>query len=59
MRTWLSFLTGIADELFELFSYVMGLHNGNEPDPEQEKQLAMAIVRKASDEAARREITRP
>jgi hypothetical protein len=47
VREWLLFLASIANELYDLFQYVHTA--GHAPDPEREKQLAMAIVRKASD----------
>lgn len=53
MKGWLRFLTVIADELFELFQMAQ---SKDAPDPEAEKQLAMRLIRKASDERARREI---
>ena len=52
MKDFLAFLVTIADEVYDLFAY----SRAGEPDPEQEKQLAMRIVRKASDERARRDI---
>jgi hypothetical protein len=48
------FLANIADELYDLFVYVRKV--GQTQDPEVEKQLAMRIVRKASDERMRREL---
>lgn len=53
MKDFLSFMAVIADEVYDLFQYS---RSGNQPDPETEKQLAMRIVRKASDERTRREI---
>ena len=55
MREWLMFLAGIATELYDLFAYVQRPPEQRSLDSEQ--QLAMRIVRKASDEQARREIT--
>ncbi len=49
------FLATIATELYDLFAYSQ--RAPAQMDPEYEKQLAMRIVRKASDERARREIT--
>lgn len=55
VRDWLLFLSTIATELFELFAYVQRPPEQRSLDEEQ--KLAMRIVRKASDEQARREIS--
>jgi hypothetical protein len=57
VREWLLFLAGIATELYDLFAYVQ--RPENERSIDQEQRLAMLIVRKASDEQARREIPGP
>ncbi|CAN5754001.1 hypothetical protein BH11MYX2_BH11MYX2_41470 [soil metagenome] len=57
MREWLVFLAGIATELYDLFVYVQRPSEQRSIDSEQ--QLAMRIVRKASDEQARRGIDGP
>jgi chaperonin GroEL (HSP60 family) len=49
------FLAGITDVLLELYTYLQRPADQRSLDSEQ--QLAMRIVRKASDEQARREIT--
>ena len=54
MKEWLTFLAALAEPLYELFQY--SRRTSGELDPEEEKQIAMRIVRKASDERARREI---
>jgi hypothetical protein len=56
MTDFLAFLARIGTELFDLFQYSA---SGNAPDPEYEKMLAMRIVRKVSDDRARREIPGP
>lgn len=56
MSDFLRFLALIGNELYDLFSYSA---SGNQPDAEYEKQLAMRIVRKVSDDRARREIPNP
>lgn len=53
MKEWLSFLGNIADELFQLFQLSQ---RDTAPDPEEEKQIAMSLVRKASDARAKKEI---
>ncbi len=55
MKPWLLFLAAIADELFALYAYTQRPASQHSVDEEQ--QIAMRIVRKASDEQARREIT--
>lgn len=57
MKEFLAFLALIGNELFDLFKY--GADGTGAPDPEYEKMLAMRIVRKVSDERARREIQGP
>ena len=52
---WMRFLAGITDVLLELYTYLQRPADQRSLDSEQ--QLAMRIVRKASDEQARREIT--
>lgn len=54
MKDFLSFLLSIADELYDLFVYVRTVNRSQ--DPEVEKQLAMRIIRKASDERMKREL---
>ena len=53
MKDFFSFLLLITDELYELFIYYK---QSGRSDPEKEKQLAMEIVRKVSDERTRKEI---
>lgn len=53
MKDLLTFIASIADELLELFAMSQATEA---PDPEAEKDLAMRLIRKASDERARREI---
>ena len=55
MRDWLRFLGLIADELHDLFVEVQSDAELNE---ERNKQIAMRMMRKISDERARREIER-
>lgn len=50
---WLSFLAAIAEPLYALFKHI---EEDEESDPETEYQLALAIIRKAKTERARREI---
>jgi hypothetical protein len=57
MREWLIFLSTIATELYELFTYVQ--KPADQRSIDQEQILAMRIVRRASDEQAKREITGP
>ncbi len=57
MKAWALFIASIADELFELFEYIQRPAEQRSLDTEQ--RLAMKLVRKASDEQARREITGP
>ncbi len=52
MKELLTFLGGIAPEIHDLYEYV----RGSARSPDAELQLAMRIIRKASDEQARREI---
>lgn len=54
MKDFISFLLSIADELYDLFVYVRTVNRAQ--DPEVEKQLAMRIIRKASDERMKREL---
>lgn len=54
MKDFILFLVSIADELYDLFTYVRATNRAQ--DPEVEKQLAMRIVRKASDEKMRQEL---
>lgn len=54
MKDFLSFLFALGDELYDLFAYTRSIQQ--QADPEQEKQLAMAIVRKASDERMKRDL---
>lgn len=54
MKDFLTFLLSIADELYDLFVYVRTVNRSQ--DPEVEKQLAMRIIRKASDERMKREL---
>jgi hypothetical protein len=54
VKDFLSFLLSIADELYDLFVYVRTVNRSQ--DPEVEKQLAMRIIRKASDERMKREL---
>lgn len=54
MKDFLAFLLSISDELYDLFVYVRTVNRAQ--DPEVEKQLAMRIVRKASDERMKREL---
>jgi hypothetical protein len=54
VKDFLSFLLTIADELYDLFVYVRAVNRTQ--DPEVEKQLAMRIIRKASDEKMKREL---
>lgn len=53
MDDFLRFLALVANELYELFVYTKSA----QADPEKEKRIAAAIIRKASDERARAEIT--
>ncbi len=57
MRAWLMFIAGIATELLDLYEYVQ--RPAAERNPADEQRIAMRIVRKASDEQARREIVGP
>lgn len=57
MTEWMAFLMSITNVLYELFVYLQRPPEQRSLDMEQ--QLAMRIVRKASDEQARREITGP
>lgn len=52
---FLTFLAKLGVELYDLYQYV----KRNQPDPEEEKRLAMRLVRKAVDEEARNEIEGP
>jgi hypothetical protein len=52
MNEFLSFLGSIGTELYDLFVYA----KRGKPDPEAEKELAARLIRKASDEAMRREL---
>jgi hypothetical protein len=56
VKEWLWFIASIADELFDLFGYVTTAAKSGQFDPERERQIALAIVRKASDEQMRREL---
>lgn len=51
--SFLTFLASLAEPLYAAFEHFT---SGAPPDPEKEKQLAMSIVRKASDERAKRDI---
>lgn len=57
MKAWALFIASIADELFELFEYLQ--RPAEQRSIDQEQRLAMKLVRRASDEQARREITGP
>lgn len=57
MSELLLFLASIATELKDLFDYTQ--KPADQRSIDQEQQLAMRIVRKASDEQARREIQGP
>lgn len=48
------FLSSLAEPLYELFVYTRSVTQ--KQDPEVEKQLAMRLVRAASDEKMRREL---
>ncbi len=50
--TVLGIAKDVAPELLEIARYV----RGESRDPDQELRLAMALIRKASDEQAKREI---
>ena len=52
MNEFLQFVARIGQELFDLFSYV----SSGKKDLDKERELAMRIVRKATDEQARNEI---
>jgi len=52
MTDFLKFIASLGPELFELFSKTQN----KELNEENEKQLAMNIIRKAKDEQARKEI---
>jgi hypothetical protein len=54
VKDWLTFLAALAEPLYELFVYTRSVTQ--KQDPEVEKQLAMRIIRKASDERMRREL---
>ena len=49
---FLKFVMGLAPALLDLLSYV----KKGQPDPEEEHRLALAIIRKASDDQMRREL---
>lgn len=52
MAEFLKFLGLLGSELYELFQYA----RRGQPDPEEEDRIAKRIIRKASDEAMRREL---
>lgn len=54
MKDWLMFLSSLAEPLYELFVYTRSVTQ--KQDPEVEKQLAMKLVRAASDEKMKREL---
>ncbi len=55
MSDFLLFLASIGTELYNLFVYIQ--RPSGQRDADEERRLAMTIIRKASDEQARREIT--
>lgn len=57
MTDFLRFLALIGTELYDLFAYAQ--RPAAQRSVEQEHQLALRIVRRASDEMAKREIEEP
>ena len=53
---FLKFVAGLYNELYELFTYSEKVIEGQESDPEYERELAGRLIRKASDEAMKREL---
>lgn len=59
MGAFFTFLTSIVDLLHELFTYSKDVASGNRPpDSVYENQLAARMIRRASDEAIRRELSK-
>ncbi len=50
---WIAFLAAISEPLYALFKHI---YEDEDSDPETEYQLALAIIRKAKTEKARKEI---
>lgn len=53
---FLKFVAGLYNELYELFTYSEKVIEGQEADPEYERELAGRLIRKGSDEAMKREL---
>jgi hypothetical protein len=59
VKEFLAFLFSVADELYEIFVYTKQVASDPSAalDAEHEKQLAMRLIRKASDAQMRRELS--
>jgi len=57
MNLFLKFVAAMADELWDLFVYSKNVASGGAASEEYERQLAARIIRKASDEQMRRELS--
>lgn len=55
-KAFLKFVAFIGEELMDLFDYGKNVAQGQEPDPEFEKELTGRMIRKASDAQMMKEL---